>query len=110
MIGWLKDFKHWIHNYRLIHQDTVVGGAKSNSVQQDVRSVNAVKEVQKSFEQQQESMVIRSLKSHRSGCDIVQCVRDKCFIVEPDRIVLSTIIKRPRTRMTKVLTEQDEKP
>jgi hypothetical protein len=102
MTGWLKDFKHWISTYRLINQDTVVGGAKSNTVQQDVRSVNAVKGIEKAFESQHEAMTVRSMKAHGVGCDIMKCVKDNCFVREPDRIVLSTTIKIPKRRMTRI--------
>ena len=104
----IKGLKYWIHSHRLIHQDTVIGGIKSIGTnkmiieQQDMRSINAVKNIRKAFEQQAEDIKIRSLKSHRIDCDVTNCNSDKCFIKQPDKVVSTSIEEIPKKRSTRI--------
>lgn len=92
------------------------------SVQEDTRSIEAVKRTRAAFRKQEFQMQARAAKAHSAECnDMWTCVADPCFIVEPDKIVSTSyapqsevdryneILKRNRKRykkMTKARVKQ----
>lgn len=95
---YVKSFKLWLKTKSLMQQDTVVGGVKAATAQEDVRDTKAKKNTNEAFDEQAQAIATMALKSHRIDCDIVSCKSDKCFIREPDKIVLSTTVKIPKAR------------
>jgi hypothetical protein len=91
-------------------------------VQEDTRSIEAIKRTRAAFRKQEFEMQARAAKAHASECnDMWTCVADPCFIREPDKIVSTSyappeevdryneILKRNRKRlkkMTKVRIKQ----
>src|SRR5258706_15064435 len=83
IFDWLYYFKEKFKNSRI---DDKVSPIKT--VQENPRDDQAVKSFNKSFEQQQQQMRVRSLKPHDPTCsDVLLCRRQKCFKRIPDKIV-----------------------
>ena len=77
----------------------------SISVQPDTYNVEARKRVAAEFAQQQKAMQARALKKHSTACkDPLTCTKNKCFIVEPDKIIRKRRVKR---RITVGLLNKD---
>lgn len=63
------------------------------TVQEDVRAYEAVKRTRTAFKQQEQAMKARSLKPHSAVCkDPLECMKEKCFVWEPDKIVKEEVI------------------
>ena len=67
---------------------------KVDTFQEDSQSVHAREVVQKAFNDQEQQIQTMSFKSHAVDCDIVSCIKDICFIHEPDKIVKKSVVKR----------------
>lgn len=87
----INKVKAWIQSKRLMNNDITVSVIPT--VQEDTRSIKAVKRVRKAFEQQQEAMNIRALKRH-SCSDPDLCTKRICFENIPDKIVHTEIVPR----------------
>jgi hypothetical protein len=62
------------------------------TTQEDPRVHEAIKRTRKQFKQQEASMNARALKAHASDCfDNWTCEKDKCFVIEPDKIVAQAL-------------------
>jgi hypothetical protein len=98
----LRKIKCWLYSFRI--KRVSLGNPFSFSLQtsvlqEDPRTLNALKSVNKAFDQQQAFMEIRALKAHDSSCkDIFNCKRFRCFRPEPSKIVSSAYIVESRKK------------
>lgn len=57
-------------------------------VQEDTRSIESIKRTRAAFRKQEFEMKARAFKAHAAECtDQWTCIKDPCFVVEPDKIV-----------------------
>lgn len=95
----VDDLSLWWKSIKIMHGpgfDSIVP-IINPTVQEDVRSARAIKNVRKAFNAQQDIMHARSLKSHDILCqDNFTCTKSTCFIREPDKIVSEPYEVPPR--------------
>jgi len=100
----LSKIKAWLLGHRLTISDSYSVGMHAPIVQEDQRNSTASKiaRTKRAFEQQEQQMYARALKSHRIDCDILDCDRDICFIREPDKVISRSKFNIPRKRRTNI--------
>lgn len=79
----LNKAKAWIHSKRLMNNDII--HIVTPTVQEDTRSIEAVKRVRKMFDQCAESINAMALKRHECA-DPDLCTKKICFKNIPDKI------------------------
>ena len=84
----LNRIKLWLYKFRMTQDDAWMGCVVSGTFQTDTRAHEMIKRIRKAFEQQQQAMNTRALKSHDPSCrDLLSCKKKHCFKREPDKIV-----------------------
>lgn len=93
----LSKIKLWIKSKFIVRDEVIIAPAKEATQQTDVRTLETIKRVRKSFEAQQTQMQARAMKAHDPSCkDVVACKKRKCFKFEPDKIVGESYEVSPR--------------
>ena len=76
------------------------------SSQEDVSTKETIKRVRTAFKEQAQDMKARSMKPHDYNCgDTFNCVKSPCFMVEPDKIVGTSVVplKTKKQRMEELI-------
>lgn len=90
-----RKIKEWFKSKSIKVDDIVVAPIKTE--QADVRTLETIKRVRKSFKEQESQMQARAMKAHDPSClDVVACKKRKCFKFEPDKIVSDSYKVPPR--------------
>ena len=84
-----KRIKEWFEGKSIhLDDDVIIVPTKAATQQTDVRTLETIKRVRKSFKEQESAMNTRAMKAHDPSCGDVQlCKKKKCFKWEPDKIV-----------------------
>ena len=85
--GKIKAFIRKLSSYWILDDIDPCTRSSIMTYQEDTRIKDAIQRVQKAFAEQEQQIHIRSLKQHAFDCSIIDCIKDNCFIWEPDKIV-----------------------
>lgn len=94
-----------LYKYILSKQTTVQQPVLSAaSTKEDPTTQETIKRVRSAFKDQITSM--SAMRAHSEDCPVIGCRKDVCFVIEPDKIVATEIVKvktkAQRTRELKV--------
>ncbi len=74
----------------------------STTAQEYQETKERIRRVRKAFKEQEQVMNARAMKSHEAGCDVINCVKEICFVTQADKIVATQVVpSRRRTQMAK---------